>query len=225
MSIAKRFLLANLLWAAAITLLVVPISLATVHGLTFVQHLRWLGHSLALAALPAGLTVGGDVFRPGRTFRNLLALSGAEALVMAVVLALLAYATKIDDLNLIALLSRNSAAETAGGWQVWNQLVWPFYITAAEAVSVPIYAGLGLMVGAWAEQLLPQTARRIIYWALSLTMIAATYLITENSYEMLVIKTNGPAAYSAFFMLLIPFGMYVGLLLPSISLARRAQAA
>jgi hypothetical protein len=98
------------------------------------------------------------------------------------------------------------------------------YITAAEAVSVPIYSGLGIMVGAWAEQALSQTLRRIIYWGLSLTMIATTYLITENSYELLVLKTSGPAAFSAFFMLLIPFGMYVGLILPSISLAQRAQA-
>jgi hypothetical protein len=224
MSIVKRFLIANLLWAGAIMLLVIPISLATANGLTYIHHLRWLAHSIALAALPAGLTVGGAVFRRGRTVRNLIVLSGAELLVMAVVLGLLVYSAGADDMNLFGLLMRDSVVEDIGGWRVWNQLVWPMYITAAEAVSVPIYAGLGIMVGAWSEQMLPQTVRRIIYWGLSMAMIAATYLITENSYEMLVLKTSGPAAFSAFFMLLIPFGMYVGLMLPSISLAQRAQA-
>jgi hypothetical protein len=223
MPLVKRFLLATVLWAAGIMLLIVPISLMTVDDLTYVHQLRWLAHSVAIATLPAGLTVGADVFRRGRVRDNLIVLTIAELVVMGAVLGLLIFAAKLDDMNLIALLTKDSEVENIGGWRVWNQLVFPIYMTAAEAISVPIYSGLGIMVGAWAEQVLSPRRRRLVYWGLSLTMIALTYLITDHSYEMLVIKTDGPAAFSAFFMLLVPFGMYVGLLLPSISLARRVQ--
>lgn len=223
MALVKRFLLATALWGAGIMLLIVPISWSVASDLTYVHQLRWLAHALALATLPAGFTVGRDVFQRGRTRQNLIALTLAELAVMASVLALLLLGVRLDEMNLFAFLIQDSQVENIGGWRVWNQWAWPFYMTAAEAISVPIYSGLGIMVGAWAAQVLSSVWRRIVYWGLSLTMIAATYLITDHSYEMLVIKTNGPAAFSAFFMLLIPFGMYMGLLLPSISLLRRVQ--
>jgi len=142
---------------------------------------------------------------------------------MVTVGVLLGFAAPADDLSLIELM-RIIRTQLPNDWLRWNQMAWTVYMTAAETVSVPIYAGLGLMLGAWAEQVLPTTFRRILFWAMSLKMVGFTYLIAENSYEMLVIKTNGPAAFSAFFMLLIPLGMYGGLLLPSIQLARRARA-
>lgn len=223
MRVLKKFLLIHLLWTLGIMLLVVPISLMTTTGLAGVHVLRWLAHSIALATFPAGLMVGADVFRGRDVWRNLGVLSGVEVVLMVIVGVLLGFAAPADDLSLIELL-RIIRTQSPNDWLVWNQMAWTVYMTAAETVSVPIYAGLGLMLGAWAEQVLPTTFRRILFWAMSLKMVGFTYLIAENSYEMLVIKTNGPAAFSAFFMLLIPLGMYGGLLLPSIQLARRARA-
>ena len=223
MRVLKKFLLIHLLWTLGIMLLVVPISLMTTTGLAGVHIIRWLAHSIALATFPAGLMVGADVFRGRDVWRNLGALSGVEVVLMVIVGVLLGFAAPADDLSLIELL-RIIRTQSPNDWLRWNQMAWTVYMTAAETVSVPIYAGLGLMLGAWAEQVLPTTFRRILFWAMSLKMVGFTYLIAENSYEMLVIKTNGPAAFSAFFMLLIPLGMYGGLLLPSIQLARRARA-
>ena len=223
MRVLKKFLLIHLLWTLGIMLLVVPISLMTTTGLAGVHVIRWLAHSIALATFPAGLMVGADVFRGRDVWRNLGALSGVEVVLMVIVGVLLGFAAPADDLSLIELL-RIIRTQSPNDWLRWNQMAWTVYMTAAETVSVPIYAGLGLMLGAWAEQVLPTTFRRILFWAMSLKMVGFTYLIAENSYEMLVIKTNGPAAFSAFFMLLIPLGMYGGLLLPSIQLARRARA-
>jgi hypothetical protein len=176
-----------------------------------------------LATFPAGLMVGADVFRGRDVWRKLGLLSLAELVLMAIVCALLGFAAPPDELNVIELM-QILGAEVPNNWLRWNQMAWSVYMTTAETLSVPIYAGLGLMLGAWAEHVLPTTFRRILFWAMSLKMVGFTYLIAENSYEMLVIKTNGPAAFSAFFMLLIPLGMYGGLLLPSIALAKRARA-
>jgi hypothetical protein len=221
MNVVKRFLLLHAFWTAAIAVLVVPLSIATVRGLEPAQYVRWFAHSVALATFPAGLIVGADVFR-GRVWRNLGMLSAVEAFLMFFVFALLGFAAPMDNLNVIATLQHLGTIPGAS-WLQRNQLAWSVYMTIAECISVPIYAGLGMMLGAWAEQVLPVTFRRILFWAMSMKLVAFTYLITENSYEMLVIKTNGPAAFSAFFMLLIPLGMYGGLLLPSIGLARRAR--
>jgi hypothetical protein len=218
----KRFLLLHALWATGILLLIVPISLLT-GGWEYVHVVRWLAHSIALATFPAGLMVGAEVFQGRDVWRKIGALSLAEVAIMLMVGGLLGFVAPPDDLNLVELLARINET-TPGSWLRWNQMAWSVYMTAAEVISVPIYAGLGMMLGAWAEQVLPATFRRILFWAMSLKMIGFTYLIAENSYEMLVIKTNGPAAFSAFFMLLIPLGMYGGLLLPSIALARRAHA-
>jgi hypothetical protein len=222
MRILKKFVLIHAAWTLGIMLLIVPISLMTVSGLEVVQYLRWLAHSIALATFPTGLMVGAEVFRDREVWRNLGVLTIAEIALMAVVLLLLGFAAPPDNYNLAELLGVIRST-TTNDWLRWNQLAWSVYLTAAEVVSVPIYAGLGLMLGAWGAQVLPTTFRRVLFWAMTLKMVGFTYLITENSYEMLVIKTNGPAAYSAFFMLLIPLGMYGGLILPSIALARRAR--
>jgi hypothetical protein len=219
----KKFLLIHAFWATGIMLLLVPIALVTGANPQPVHYVRWLAHSIALATFPAGLMVGAEVFRGREVWRNLGLLTVAEVALMAIVCVLLGFAAPMDELNLIELLNLISA-NTQNDWLRWNQMAWSVYMTAAETLSVPIYAGLGMMLGAWAEQVLPPVFRRILFWAMSLKMIGFTYLIAENSYEMLVIKTNGPAAFSAFFMLLIPLGMYGGLLLPSIALARRARA-
>lgn len=218
----KKFLLWHLFWTTAIALLIVPISMTAPNGLETSQYLRWFAHSAALACFPAGLGVGAAVFQ-GRVLRNIGLLTAAELAIMIVVFVLLGFVAPMDGRNVIAVLDYIRTLGEAS-WLQRNQQSWAVYMTVAEVISVPIYAGLGMMVGAWSEQVLPPVFRRILFWAMSLKLVAFTYLITENSYEMLVIKTNGPAAFSAFFMLLIPLGMYGGLLLPSIALARRAQA-
>ena len=223
MNVVKKFVITHVLWTAGIMLLIVPISLTTVNGVPPQAYVRWFAHSVALATFPAGLIVGADVFR-GRAWRNLAWLAVVEVVLMFWVFVVLGFAAPMDDLNVIAIWQAIGGLADAT-WLQRNQLAWSLYMTIAESISVPIYAGLGLMLGAWAEQLLPQVLRRILFWGTSLFLVAFTYLITENSYEMLVIKTNGPAAFSAFFMLLIPAGMYAGLLLPSLALAKRAQPA
>jgi hypothetical protein len=219
MKILKKFIVAHVLWSSAIMVLLVPISIITADAIAPAGYLRWLGHSVALATFPAGLMVGGDAFR-GRVWHNIALLSLVELVLMVFVLAMLGFVAPMDKGNIIAELQHTRVIRD---WLTWNQHAWSVYMTAAEVLSVPIYAGLGLMLGAWGEQVLPPAFRRILFWAVSLLMVGLTYLITENSYEMLVIKTNGPAAFSAFFMLLIPAGMYLGLVLPSVGLAKRGR--
>jgi hypothetical protein len=223
MSVVKKFIFLHVGWTVAIMLLIVPISLTTVHGIAPAGYVRWFAHSVALATFPAGLIVGPDVFR-GRVWRNLAWLTLVEVVLMVWVFAVLGFAAPMDNINILAAWERTRDLPDAT-WLQRNQLAWTIYMTVAESISVPIYAGLGMMLGAWAHQVLPVTFRRLLFWAMVLKMVGFTYLITENSYEMLVIRTNGPAAFSAFFMLLIPLGMYGGLLLPSIGLAKRAPAA
>ncbi|HET9439842.1 MAG TPA: hypothetical protein VFO52_06710 [Longimicrobiales bacterium] len=222
MRVLRKFLWTHALWSAGIMLLVIPISLLTADGLEVVQYLRWLAHSIALATFPAGLMVGADAFRGPAVWRNIGLLSLAEIAIMIIVLVLLGFAAPMGGLDLFELIAQLPTSPTPD-WLRWNQMAWSVYMTAAEAISVPVYSGLGIMLGAWAEQVLPQTLRRILFWAMSLLLVVFTYMMTENSYEMLVIKTNGPAAFSAFFVLLIPVGMYAGLLLPSVALAQRVR--
>ena len=222
MNLIRKFLLSNVLWGAAIMALIIPISMTTTTGIRDAGIVRWLAHSLALGAFPAGLGVGVEAFR-GRVWRNLGLLTIAEVLMTAVVIVLLIIGAKLDDMNLFSMLVAN-VDEPNSSWLTWNQTAWPFYMAVAEAISVPIYSGQGMMLGVWGEQALPVAIRRVVWWAFSLLLIASSYLIGENSYEMIVVKMNGPAAFAAFFMILIPVGMYSGLLLPSYALARRAQA-
>ena len=80
-----RFLRLHALWALAIMMLIVPISMTTVNDLTLSQHLRWLGHAIALAAFPAGLMVGAEAFRGPDVWRKLGLLTLAEVALMIII--------------------------------------------------------------------------------------------------------------------------------------------
>jgi hypothetical protein len=225
MQTLRRFLLLHALWTLAITLLIVPISLTTADDLTLTQHLRWFGHAITLAAFPAGLMVGPQAFSGPDVWRKLGLLAVAEAGLMVLVLLVLGFGAPPPDAPNVFVLVERLRAYEVGSWQRWNQMAWAVYMTMVEVVAVPIYAGLGLMLGAWGKQVLPTAFRRILFWAMTLKLVGFSYLVTDNLYEQVVNLTAGPAAMLAFVILLIPLGMYGGLLLPSIALALRARNA
>ena len=112
MNVVKRFLLIHALWTSAIAVLIMPLSLATVHGLAPAQYVRWFAHSVALATLPAGWIVGADVFR-GRVWRNLVLLSAVEVVLMFFVFALLGFAAPMAGENVIFTMQRIAALADA----------------------------------------------------------------------------------------------------------------
>ncbi|MGH7446753.1 MAG: hypothetical protein ACREK1_05925 [Longimicrobiales bacterium] len=223
MTVARRFLMAELVWASAIFLLILPITIMSADPGTTVEYVRWLTRALGLAAFPAGITVAGVVFVQPHPWRALLSAFAAASVVALLVFALFAFV--VPPLGADATLPRivHDMRAITGSWESRNHAAWTFYSILFAPVSALLFAAIGMQVGVWATHALPVALRRVLYWAVGLGLMVSGYAVFDTTYEGIVLHTPADVSFAAFYTLLVPAGICAGLALPTLALLRSAQ--
>ena len=223
MKTVRRFLVAELVWASAIFLLIMPITIASSDPLTAEQYIRWLGRALVLAAFPAGIAVGKEARSDPRPWRpvlgGLVAASAVALLLLAVIAVLLPVVG--DSLSLPLLADRMSADSQS--WETRNDAAWDLYGTLFVPVHTLLMAAIGMQVGVWASYALPAVLHRLLYWLVGLGLMLSGYSVSDTTYEVVVLHTAADVGFSAFYTLLLPAGICAGLALPTLAYLRGAE--
>jgi hypothetical protein len=199
------------------------------------QALRWLSFGLGLGAFPAGMTVAGDALAEGHgRAARLTAFAGAAAALALVVLVVLNWGVpaaagsvplgepwaRTGSALSTAASRAHVEAERLGddpaSWLAANQLTWHLTSRIAAVLLLPLFAALGVLVGFWSAALDSLVLRRAFRWAAALLLVVGTYLVGENSYELLVLHVNGAATYAGWLVLVAPALLCLGLGVPTV---------
>ena len=224
MKVAGRFLLAEVVWATGIFLLMLPVALLDNDPPSTMHVFRWLARAIGLAAFPAGITIAPVVFAHTRPWRPLLLALAAASAVSAVVFMLVAVIPPLvsDHARTIPQLLAHMRA-AGGSWESRNDAAWAFYNNLFAPLNALLFAAIGVQVRIWARYALPLPLRRPLYWAVGLGLLISGYAVWDTTYEVVVIHTAADASFAAFYTVLIPASICVGLALPTLALTRRGE--
>lgn len=100
---------------------------------------------------------------------------------------------------------------TQEAWLVANRIGWHVDGTLTGAIGAFVFGWLGVLVGAWAGWTSRPEVRQAQFWAIGLFLLVTGYLMGENSYELILLKMNGPAYVTAWFPLIAPGMLLAGL--------------
>lgn len=115
-----------------------------------------------------------------------------------------------------------SALEGAGetnvdAWVPVNRIAWEMDGTVVGGLLTMALAWIGVLVGAWSGWAHRRELRQLQYWGLGLFLLMTTYLMGENSYELLLLRMAGPAFFAAWFPLIAPAMLLFGLTIATAS--------
>ncbi len=215
--------------------------------------LSWLGLALALAAYPAGVHVSGEVFREGERLPRRVAAAAVAAALASVLMfglgnfiapvaqrwltsqvAAEALAAEPAAMTLTQLRSaareaaerarQAEAGEATRRWLVANRLAW-HYVRRTDGTALPFLLGLvGLLTGFWASGFGRRDLQQAQYWGMGLFLVLATYLVGENSYELIVLRSVGPVYFAGDLVLVVPALLAIGMGWPAaVTLWRREK--
>jgi hypothetical protein len=223
MNVARKFLVAELLWTVGIALLILPITILTSDSLSTLGYIRWFGRALSLAAFPAGIAIAGDVFCGPRPWRLMLAGLAAASIVGLLLFALLALVAPLlnGEARSLPQLVRDLSTP-ANSWETRNDAAWDFYQAFFAPAQAVLLAAIALQVGIWARYSMPSMLRRGLYWVVALGLIVSGYAVADSTYEGIVLHTAADVSFAAFYTLLLPAGLCAGLALPTLALLRGA---
>jgi len=226
MKIAQRFLIALALWAAGILIVMLPMALLDDYSQATNYFIRLIGRALGLAAFPAGIAVASAVFHRPRPWPELGAfLVAAGSVSIIVLLSTTVLAPLIGDgtRNVPQLLHDMSPA--GGSWETRNDAAWVLFTSVLSAVNAFLFAVIGLELGAWAPRALLAPIRRPVYWAVGLGLLVSGYAVWDTTYETIVLHTAADVSFAAFYTMLIPASICLGLALPTFALFQRSERA
>lgn len=82
---------------------------------------------------------------------------------------------------------------------------------------MPLLLGLvGLLTGFWARGFERRELRQAQFWAMGFFLVLATYLVGENSYELIVLRAAGPVYFAGDLVLVVPALLAVGMGWPTV---------
>lgn len=82
---------------------------------------------------------------------------------------------------------------------------------------MPLLLGLvGLLTGFWARGFERRELRQAQFWAMGFFLVLATYLVGENSYELIVLRAAGPVYFAGDVVLVVPALLAVGMGWPTV---------
>ncbi|MFQ5679028.1 MAG: hypothetical protein ACE5HP_06180 [Gemmatimonadota bacterium] len=118
-------------------------------------------------------------------------------------------------------------------WRPVNRIAWEMDGTVVGSLLALVLAGIGVLAGAWARWTARRELRQAQYWALGLFLLVTTYLMGENSYELLLLHMAAPAFFAAWLPLIAPTMLLMGLALAtaarllgaSVTVGSRAEGA
>lgn len=205
----------------------------------------WLGLALALAAYPAGVHASGEVFREGGgVMRRAVTVALAAASVSVLLLGpgnfvapvaqrWLASVADVEvaeaepavmtltELQAAAREAAEQARSAAAGaathdWLVANRLAW-HYVRRTDGTALPFLLGIvGLLTGFWASGFERRELRQAQFWGVGLFLVMATYLVGENSYELIVLRSAGPVYFAGDLVLVVPALLALGMGWPTV---------
>lgn len=236
MKTIRRFLIAWGLWTLLILLLSVLASFMGGAGplADAGRTINWVAGAMTLAGFPAGVIAARDVVVwRGPWVAPLLKFAGATIAIAALVFAVRGFLgpALITDQpgepgtwslgeRVAALADAEAAAETAGTLDAWisaNRIGWEVDVTVTAALTAIALAWIGALLGAWLPPGLRRDLRTALVVGAGLFLLMTGYLMTENGYELLLVKTLGPAYVLAWFPLISPGMMAVGLMVPTLA--------
>lgn len=246
MRIAGRFLVRLVAWAGGflgIMALVLLLSGGR-EEVRLLHAINWLAGALTLAAFPAGIAVADEVVRwTEPRLRPFLLFAAAAGLIGLLVIGVRGYlgpalvrageppgaADRVEvEAAAIYLHDRPAAlrqayaaaearpAAAVAAWRAANRLGWNLDGTIVGGLMAAVFAWIGCLFGGWVRCLERPELGRAAYWALGLFLLVSTYLMTENSYEFIVIHMAGPALFAAWLPLIGPGMLLVGLAIPTV---------
>lgn len=222
MNVARRFLVAELVWAGGIFVVMLPLALMDSEPISASQVLRWLVRALGLGAFPAGIAVGRDLVAGPNRWGSLFAAVAAACAVGVVSVVLIdVLAPRLDHeaRTLAQYLERMESR--APEWESRNHAAWAFFTTLFVPVNTLLYALVGVQLAVWTPRAFPLAARRLVYWAVGLGLLISAYAIWDTTYEAIVIRAAGDLSFAAFYTLLIPFSLCAGFALPTLAFLRQ----
>ena len=202
-------------------------------ALHFAPH--WLTLALAQCAFPAGVAVASRVISEGWELRlreavRLLAATAALAVFVFVLAHFVSpaalrpiYANPGAEPSTMALpellAARGVAVRTAvtadattlQSWLRANELDWQLKHRYALTLLTPLLAWLGVLAGVWTRQVRRPEFRSLHLWGMGLWLLVNIYGNLEGSYEDIVLHMVGPAFFAAWFVILAPAALFMGL--------------
>ncbi len=252
MRLALRFWGFLAVWAGILLTLLLSVTLASGQGAREVlaNLMSWTGLALALAAYPAGVAVSAGTFAERRPVpRQLVAVMLAAASVSLIAFSLGNYVAPFAQRWLTpetevrgslepatmtlgelkrqarAAVERAEAAaptESARFWQAANRLAW-HYVRRTDGAALPFLLGLiGLLTGYWSRWSRRRELQQAQQWGMGLFLVLSTYLVGENSYELIAMRSAGPVFFAGDLVMVVPLLLVVGLGWPTaVTLWRR----
>ncbi len=94
-----------------------------------------------------------------------------------------------------------------------------------DGAALPMLLGLvGLLAGFWSSGSQRHELRHAQLWGMGLFLVLATYLVGENSYELIVLRAAGPIYFAGDLVLVVPALLAIGMGWPTVmTLWRRQQ--
>ncbi len=220
-------------WAAGILAFACAASLIGAEGPSRVDLVSWAAGALMLAAFPAGVAAGPRAVRwEGDWIRSLAAFAVATIALAAVVFAVRGYVGpallpdavgepvtwSLGERVAAARAAERTAAEqgTVEAWKVANEIAWHADMTVTSAIATLAFAWVGALLGAWLPAALGREIRYAVCAAAGLFLLVTGYLITENGYELILLRMAGPAAVTAWLPLIAPGMLAAGLAVPTL---------
>lgn len=222
MKIFWRFLLAELIWAAGIFALVLPLTILSSGPLSTTELMRWLGHAVRLAMFPAGIAVAGNMTAEPRRLRPWLGALAGAVVVAAYLFLLHAVAIPaVGNEPMLPQLVRDMTA-AANSWETRNHAAWMFLAGLLTPVQALLLAAIGVQVGIWTPHAVAPPLRRLLYWIIGIGLAVSGYSVWDSTYETIVLHTSWFVGFAAFYTLLVPAGIAAGLALPTLAVLRGA---
>ncbi|MCZ6916259.1 MAG: hypothetical protein O7I93_05750 [Gemmatimonadetes bacterium] len=206
----------------------------------------WGGLALILSAFPAGLAASPQAIPEGDPqWRPLAEFALAAVAVSVLALVLAGYVGPAASRWLdredppatgVAAAAQMSLGEIRGElrsavararadsvtppdvrWRRANDLAWSYYSRTDGSLVLPVLFGcLGVLMGFWSRLIPRADVRQAFTWAMGLFLVATTYLMGENSYELIVLQSAGYVDFAAGFRLVIPAMLTVGMGWPTV---------
>ncbi len=243
MRTAVTFWVRLALWTAILLVLLVGASLFTGMAAAdvFVSLPVWAGLAIVLAAFPAGLSVSAAILPDGRFGWRLIGEMVAATVAVSVLTFVLAgYAgpatvrwitatseevgepagMSLPELgremrSAIANARAAPGPATRDTWLRANRLAWHYRSRINGAVLPFVFGWLGVLMAFWTRLSPRSDLRQVQHWAMGLFLVATTYLMGENSYELIVLNAAGLVDFAADLRLLIPGALLVGFAWPT----------
>ena len=199
------------------------------------------GFALILACFPAGLSTGADALAtPRRFLREGLELTLAAVVVIVISFVVLQYVAPRalaanrtepseaaepremtfpelrDYLREVVPAAEARSRTDLEAWRIANTAVFEHERRLAHSSLPFFFTWLGILGGFWARRIEHRQARLAHLLLFGFVLLVATYFAGENGYELVAARMAGQAYFAAWFIVIVPGALGLGLGWPTL---------